>query len=187
MDRNELTSKAAAALANDISASMGDIAAKIGVSRTTLHRNFSSSAELKGEVARFAVQETRRIFDEAGIDDRPARDALESIGDEVLALATAQHLLWADPPIANVAGLLEQAIAEGERLVRFAARGQQEGVFRVDVPAAVLSFSICSQAFAMLYAVSAGYVGERAVKELFLAICYGGLQGQASNDRVVSV
>jgi TetR/AcrR family transcriptional repressor of mexCD-oprJ operon len=181
MDRAELIRKAAAALANDVSASMADIAARIGVSRTTLHRNFSSSADLKAEVARFAVQEMRRIYDEAGIDDRPAREALESIGDAVLALATAQRLLWVEPPIADVAGLFEQAEADDERLIRFVARGQQEGVFRIDIPAAVLSFSIASQAFAMLYAVSAGYVGERAVKELFLAACYDGLRGQTSN------
>jgi AcrR family transcriptional regulator len=163
------------ALSNDLSASMGDVAARIGISRTTLHRRFSSRAELTAAVVEFALAESRRIYDEAGIDDRPIAEALDALADNVLDLAVAYRLLWAEPPIAEVAGLKEEWEADDARLQRFAQRGQAEGVFRADVPAVLVGYSIGSHAFSLLFAVDQGYIGVRAVKQLFLAALLEGL------------
>lgn len=175
MDQDDLLRKTAVALSNDLSASMGDIAARVGISRTTLHRRFSSRADLTEAAVEFALAESRRIYDAAGIDERPVADALDALADSVLDLAVAYRLLWAEPPIAEIAGLKAEWEADDERLRRFAARGQAEGVFRADVPAMLVAYSIGSHAFSLLFAVDQGYIGVRAVKSLFLAALLDGL------------
>jgi AcrR family transcriptional regulator len=181
VEHADLLRKAAGALTNDLSASMGDIAARIGVGRSTLHRSFSSRDVLMAEVARFAMQEIERIYDLARLDEGPVLDVLKAMGDEVLNLATAYALLWADPPISDYAGMDGEWDAQRERMSAFTARGQADGSFRVDVPAIWVGFSIASHAWALGIAVRAGYLGERAVGDLFITTVLDGLGGRRAD------
>ncbi|MFI6390185.1 TetR/AcrR family transcriptional regulator [Nonomuraea sp. NPDC050547] len=175
MERDLLLRKVATALANDLSVPLGDLAARAGVGRTTLHRAFPTREILQRDVARFAVAEVARIYDRIGLDDDPVEAVLEKMGDEVLDLAVAFTLLWAEPPITALADLHAEAETQDERFARFAARGQAEGSFRKDVPDGWIGYSIGAQALALFYAVRSGFVGGRAVKRLFVTTVMGGV------------
>ncbi len=166
---------AAAVLANDLSVSLSDLAARIGVGRTTLHRSFPTREVLLHEVARFAVAEVSRIYDRIGLDEDPIEDVLKKMGDHVLDLAVAYALLWAEPPITELTDLRAEAEAQDERFLRFAARGQSQGQFRSDVPDGWIGYSLGAQALALFYAVRSGFVGERMVQRLFVTTALDGL------------
>lgn len=145
---------------------MQEIAAAAGVSRTTLHRVFGDRDRLVEQVGDHVLDECERILDAAGIDDAPAAEALDGLLGETLPFARACALLLAEPYVYRVPRLVDEITAQDERLARFFARGQADGVFRTDLPARWLAFSITSQFEAVWWAVEEGHVGSRQAARL---------------------
>lgn len=120
-------------------------------------------------------------MDTCGFDDLAAPDVLDRLSREVLPLAVAYALIYAEPPITDLTDLQAEAALQDNRFERFAARGQSEGHFRSDVPSRWIVYSIGSQALAVWFAVRAGFIAPRDVERLFLTTVLGGLS--TSQDR----
>lgn len=165
------------ALADNLGASLQEIADAAGVGRTTLHRHFPTRQALMGAVAEHALTEYARVMDDCEFDEATAPEVLERLSKEVMALAVAYALLYAEPPITdNVAALHGAVTAHDDRFERFVARGQADGYFRTDVPSRWIVYSIGSQALAIWYAVRSGVIATRDTERLFLTSVADGLK-----------
>lgn len=171
----EMLDAVAATLAGNLGASMQEVAAAAGVSRATLHRAFASRENLLDTVAAHAVSEAQRIFDEAGIDDRPAQEAFDRLSTMIVPLAIAFRLLWSEPAISQTVQLHAEADRLDDRFESFFARGQAEGAFRRDLAPRWLAYTVGSQALAAWWSIVDGYVGEREGPRLFRETLLAGI------------
>lgn len=174
-DRNDLIDAAAGAIARDPAMSMQEIAAAIGVSRTTLHRAFSTREALGEAVTEWALEECARHFDAAGIDDAPVLEAFERIAAAVAPVAMAHTFLFSEHQVYRVPRLAKAIEAQDERFERYFARGQAEGVFRAELPPRWLVFSVGAQFVAIWWAIQDGFVASREAPRLLRATVLGGL------------
>jgi TetR/AcrR family transcriptional regulator, mexCD-oprJ operon repressor len=164
-------------LAREPGASMQQIAAASGVSRTTLHRAFGDRDTLVERASAHVLAQIEELFDAAGIDDAPVPDAFDRLLDAALPFGRACALLFSEPVVYRVPLLVERIRAQDERLARFLGRGQTDGVFRPDLPPRWLAFSVTAQLEAAWWAVEEGHVGGRGAPRLLRATILDGLAG----------
>ncbi|WP_210495425.1 TetR family transcriptional regulator [Patulibacter sp. SYSU D01012] len=170
----------AAELSRRPAASMQELAAAAGIGRTTLHRRFATRFDLVRAVAAHALGEADRIFDAVGLDDAPPAAALDRLADEVMGLALAYALLFADATLEADAGLAAEVERQDARLERFVARAQRDGVLRADLPARWIVFSLGAQASALWWAVRDEHLGRRQAPALFRTTVLDGLAARAA-------
>lgn len=169
-----LVDAVALVLARQPGASLNEIAESAGVSRTTLHRAFGNRDALVERVAEHVLADCAQLFDSAGIDDAPVREAFDRLLDQTLPLARAHALLFADE-VYRVPRLVEEIKAQDARFERFVVRGQEKGVLRRELPPRWLVYSIGAQFAAMWWAIEDGFVGSRDAARLIRATVLGGI------------
>lgn len=162
-------------LAREPGASMREIATAAGVSRTTLHRAFGDRETLVERISAHGLAECAELFDAARIDDGPVLEAFDHLLDNALIVAKAYALLFTEPYVYRVPRLVEEIQTQDERLARFFARGQAEGVFRPDLPPRWLVFSFGGQLEAVWWAIDEGHVGVRDASRLLRTTVLGGI------------
>jgi AcrR family transcriptional regulator len=135
-DRPALLEKAAALLALRPDAGMDELAAAAGVSRATFFRRFPSRLALVTELLHTAIDDYIAAVDGAEPERGPAPEALTRVLRAIAATRPSQALLARQPvPEVVEAALFERYAATDERIVALVRRGQDEGAFRVDLPA----------------------------------------------------
>ncbi len=135
-DVDALLTSAARLLALRPAASMEELAAVAGVSRATLFRRFPSRAALVSALSERAVSAYVEAVERARPEQGPAPDALRRVLAELVELAPVYGLLVLQPLDEQLErGLLDQAREGDERLTRLVRRGQEDGDFRLDLPA----------------------------------------------------
>jgi AcrR family transcriptional regulator len=178
-DETNLHDSVAGALAREPGASMQEIAAAAGVSRTTLHRAFGDRATLVERVSEHVLEECSRLFDDAGIDAAPVLEAFDRLIEAPLPLAKAYAMLLAEPGAYRIAKLVDAIKELDDRFERFFARGQADGLFRSDLPPRWLVYSFGSQLIALWWAVDDGFVATRDATRLLRATVLGGIATDA--------
>ncbi|MBM7805899.1 AcrR family transcriptional regulator [Geodermatophilus bullaregiensis] len=126
---------AATLLAARPAASMDDVARAVGVSRVTPFRRFPSRSTLIGTLCRQAVEAFIAATGPAGAEDGddPVL-ALRGLVGRLVPLGARYGRLITQPPEELVEqDLLARAAAGEERVRLLVRRGQEAGVFRVDV------------------------------------------------------
>ena len=115
---------------------MEDIAAAAAVSRATLFRRFPSRNALVAELSRRAVHDYVAATDSGRPEDGPPDEALRRVVGRLADLAPHYGLLVLQP-LGEVVErqLLDDARVADDRLYHLVLRGQEEGVFRVDLSA----------------------------------------------------
>ncbi len=174
-DRTDLLEAAATVLGKDSGASMQQIAAAAGIGRTTLHRAFATREELVEAVSERALEQCRRHFDRARIDDAPVLEAFDDLLGDVVALARGYNLLLSEPHVYRVERLVDEIERLDARFERFFARGQATGVFRSDLSARWLVYSVGSQFVAVWWAIQDGYVGTKDAPRILRATVLEGM------------
>jgi AcrR family transcriptional regulator len=133
-----IVAAARACLGRDPDATTDDIAKAAGVGRMTLYGHFPNRAEL----IEAALADAMRAGDEtlSAVDLRgDARDALTRLLESSWALvAESAALLEAADGVLPAARLRELHAVPAERVERLIRRGQEDGTFRTDLPAAWL-------------------------------------------------
>src|SRR5690606_12846544 len=128
----------AEALVRQPGASMEQLAHAIGVSRATLHRMVSSRDELIRKLSEHALETCAAVFAELEHDEGPADKALERMiaalnPNANLFLFLHRHGLAHARAVGE-----EEWLAQRSRLVAFFQKGQEQGLFRIDVSASWL-------------------------------------------------
>ncbi|HEY0637544.1 MAG TPA: TetR/AcrR family transcriptional regulator [Pseudonocardiaceae bacterium] len=115
-------------------ASMQELAEAAGISRATLFRRFPSRAALVAELCEAAAQAFVRAVDEAALDEGTPPEALARVVEALGRLASVVGLLGLQPLSEHVeASLLARTAQADDKLRRLVRRGQESGLFRVEV------------------------------------------------------
>lgn len=166
-DRAAVLRTLAEALVRDPGASMEQLAQTLRVSRATLHRLVSSRDELIREIGQTALSTCRGAFSAVRLDDGPADEALARL---VAALTpNASFYLFLLRLGEDVVCQAEDSWQrDRERLLRFFQRGQEDGVFRIDVSA---NWLVDALAALLQAAGAAAQEGRLAPAEMNHAVC----------------
>lgn len=125
---------AAEVLATAPAASMDDIAAAAGVSRATLFRRYPNRQVLVAAVARAAAEAFVTATDAARLEEDPPDVAMRRLIGELAPLGVRFGLLTSQPLDELVERELLALVHDSEEQLRaLVRRGQEEGVFRVDL------------------------------------------------------
>lgn len=174
-EREKLFHDVAGALTADHSASTADIAQAAGVSRATLHRVFGSRESLVEAIYEWLLHRCDRTFDAAGVDPAgdhedsgldPVLDVFNRLIEDSYPLAQSLWLLIATPALEENPELLARLETQDLRLEKLFLRGQEEGVFRTDLPSRWLGYSLGAQVMSAWYLVDDGYAGAKDVPRL---------------------
>lgn len=139
MNREHLLRAAADFVSRRPAATQDEIAAAVGVSRATLHRQFSGREALLEALDRLAISELRAALETSGWHEGSPVDGLRRLVGACEPVAGYVALLHARNEAAESRqsrGGWEEITAEIEE---FFLRGQREGVFRPDVTATWLT------------------------------------------------
>lgn len=132
-NRRAIADAAMVVLAEQPSASMGEIARACGLSRATLYRHFTSRQELVEEIQGQALEAGAEALEAAALDQG---DPLEALRRAIAALVGVgdRYRLLAQQPSVDPRVLQRQAAVAG-RLLALVQRGQRQGAIRDDVDA----------------------------------------------------
>ncbi|MFB6889087.1 TetR/AcrR family transcriptional regulator [Kitasatospora sp. NPDC056327] len=171
-DRDSVLEAAVGVLSRRPTAHLDEIARAAGISRATLHRLFPGRDALISEVGMLGLQRLAAALDTAAVEEGDAHAALRRLVDAIVpdamlcAYLTGESQLYDDEA---VNALWEAQIA---RLHALFLRGQQQGVFRIELSAAWLSEAFFDLVAGIGWAVQDGRLAPRdavfSLAELFL-------------------
>jgi AcrR family transcriptional regulator len=150
--------------------SMSEVAASAGVGRVTLYAHFASRELLLDAVVRQAIIDTDQALTALGLDDDPVEIALARL------VRTSWPILdrYRTVRIAAVTELGPEALRDRHDQVvhhveRLITRGQDDGVFRTDLPRPWLVAAFYATLHAAADEVSAGRLDARSAPDVLVA------------------
>ncbi|KQV14581.1 MULTISPECIES: TetR/AcrR family transcriptional regulator [unclassified Kitasatospora] len=171
-DRDSVLEAAVGVLSRRPTAHLDEIARAAGISRATLHRIFPGREALIREVGALSLRKFATALDTAAIDTGDPQAALRRLVDAVVpdaalcAFLAGENQLFDDPEINELWEI------QDERVRSLFLRGQQEGVFRIELSAGWLSEAFFDLVAGVGWAVQDGRLAPRdsaySLAELFL-------------------
>ena len=157
---------------------MGEIAAAAGVGRVTLYAHFASREALLEAVVSRAITETDQALAGLALHDGPAEIALTRLVETSWPILDSHRTIRS----AAVAELGPEALrGQHDRVAhhidRLIARGQDEGVFRTDLPRPWLVTIFFTVPHAAADEVSADRLDARAAPDMLVATLLSTLRG----------
>ncbi|MFD5328999.1 TetR/AcrR family transcriptional regulator [Streptomyces sp. NPDC127092] len=174
VNRTQVLHAAAALLSRKATATMDEVARAAGIGRATLHRHFAGRDALVRALEQMCIEETEAALDAARIDEGPADEAV-------------RRLIGASEPVAPLLAFLvtENQLFEGDqqnagwarldaRIAGLFRRGQEEGVFRIDLTPAWLSEAFYGLVGSCAWAVADGRVAAKDYQYMIAELLLGG-------------
>jgi len=179
--RAAILESAIAALAEDAAASLGDIAQRAAVGRSTLHRYFPERADLVRAVAREAMQRVDQSIERAEPESGPFLAAVRRTVDALLEYGPIVMFLYSDPLVVGDQEFWGEGSAQEDSVLdRLFAR--EEARFR---PGLTPEWA-ASVFWAILYsgweAIKAGTMGRREVVDAVITTFAGGVLQDGLGD-----
>ncbi|MEW1718867.1 TetR/AcrR family transcriptional regulator [Streptomyces sp. NPDC093109] len=174
VDREQMLRTAAALLTRRPTATMDEVARAAGMGRATLHRHFAGRDALIRALERLGIQEMETALDAARLDEGTADEAL-------------RRLVACVEPAAGLLSFLltENQLFEGEvydgwaRIdARFSAlfqRGQEEGVFRIDLSHVWLTDALYGLISSASWSIQDGRVARKDFQHMIVELLLGGV------------
>lgn len=156
----------AEALLRNPRASMEDLAAALHVSRATLHRLVSSRDELVRELSAHAVESCTKTFSELDLETGPADEVITRLV-QALTPNTSFYLYLREASDLNHALECEWE-RDRSKLTAVFQRGQEDGLFRVDISAPWMVDALGGLLHA---AAEAAHEGRLAPADMNDAVC----------------
>jgi len=174
-DTDDTLAVAARALNAAPRASMSEIAAAIGIGRTTLHRRFESREALLRALAEWGLDTWQASLEAVDVnsvvasnDPKRARQAITDLLRGYAAHADVYGPLLTAYEPSDAPEMAARARKIGELETRLISHAQKLGVLRADVPASWIGWTIFGLLVACRDSVRNGDIGHRAVADLFI-------------------
>ncbi|MFM9367749.1 TetR/AcrR family transcriptional regulator [Streptomyces sp. Da 82-17] len=174
VDREQVLRAAASLLTRKSTATMDEVARAAGIGRATLHRHFAGREALVRALEQMCLQELEAALDQASLDDGPADEAV-------------RRLIGGVEPVAPLLAFLvsENQLFEGDqqnegwarldaRVSALFRRGQEQGVFRIDLTPAWLTEAFYGLVGAGAWAVQDGRVAAKEFQYMIVELLLGG-------------
>ena len=158
-------------------ASLGEVAAKAGVSRTTLHSRFATRQDLLVALAHDAMDLVERAYAAARLDEGPVREALGRVVQGTVPLGPRIAFLLRERSLDDDAELNARYAVLDQPLTDLVERGRANGELRADLPAWWLVASILGTVYTAWEAIADGRLAPRDAPDLVLTSM---LQGVAA-------
>lgn len=174
VDRTQVLRAAAALLTRKATATMDEVARAAGIGRATLHRHFAGRDALVRALEELGLQELEAALDAAGIDEGPEDEAVrrlvaavEPVGPLLSFLVTENQLFEGDQQNEGWARI-------DARVSALFRRGQEHGVFRIDLTPAWLTEAFYGLVGAGAWAVQDGRVAAKDFQYMIVELLLGG-------------
>jgi AcrR family transcriptional regulator len=153
-------------------AHLDEIARAAGISRATLHRIFPGREGLIREIGMLGLRRFAAAVDTARLEDGDAESALRRLVDTLVPDAALCAFLAGENQLYDDPAINELWDREDARVRALFLRGQNEGVFRIELSAAWLSEAFFDLVAGVGWAVQDGRLaprdGAHSLAELFL-------------------
>ncbi|WP_327673952.1 TetR/AcrR family transcriptional regulator [Kitasatospora sp. NBC_00458] len=171
-DRDSVLEAAVGVLSRRPTAHLDEIARGAGISRATLHRLFPGRDALIREVGLLGLRRFGAALDTAAVDEGDAQAALRRLVDAVVPDAALCAFLAGENQLYDDADINDLWDAQIDRMHTLFLRGQQQGVFRIELSAAWLSEAFFDLVAGIGWAIQDGRLAPRdaafSLTELFL-------------------
>ncbi len=169
-------------LNEDPTLSLGDLAARIGIARATLHRHFSTREALLTEIGTASLdswEESQQRSEQAAViasgDPVRLRACIEQHLRDCVADAEEFGFALTDHFLSHSPELVERATGLEKLDVALYAAAQQAGVLRSDLPAAWLSHAVWGLMIGSRNALRAGDVARRPLEDIVISTFLDGV------------
>lgn len=173
-DREHVLAAAARLLTRRPTASMDEIARAAGISRATLHRQFAGRDALVRALEELGIRQLTAVLDAAGIEDRDPEDAVRRIIAEAAPVAGFFAFLITENQLFEPGATSPGWQRLDERIAALFRRGQEQGVFRIDLSAAWLTEALYALITGSGWAVQDGRVAARDSVRMAAELLLGG-------------
>ncbi|WP_285735702.1 TetR/AcrR family transcriptional regulator [Kitasatospora phosalacinea] len=171
-DRDSVLEAAVGILSRRPTAHLDEIARAAGISRATLHRIFPGREALILEVGALGLRRFSAALDTARVEEGNAEAALRRLVDAVVPDAALCAFLAGENQLYDHEEINDLWELQDARVRALFLRGQQEGVFRIELSAAWLSEAFFDLVAGIGCAVQEGRLAPResafSLAELFL-------------------
>ena len=179
---DKLARALALAIAKRPRANLQQIAASAGISRATLFRLSPTRDGLVEMLLARATEHLQRALAEAELDRPPFLDALRRLTENVMT-AREFYLFWSTTQWTTMLDALETTNGAapplfGAALEQFFLKGQQAGVFRIDMPAKWLATSYDYLLYAAVDSAQRGEVATVGLASMVERTLLGGVGSQ---------
>ncbi len=177
--RARILDAAAQVLSADPSAGLDAVAAAAGVGRATLHRHFTSRADLVRETGRTGLQQLSAALADAALDRRGPRDALRVLCEILVPFGDRLHFLLASPEVASDRVFADAERAVDARILPVLERCVATKVLDRRIPQAWLFRAFEALLYAAWTAVATGDLARNEAPSLLLDACLHGFAAPA--------
>ncbi|MFI1886541.1 TetR/AcrR family transcriptional regulator [Streptomyces jumonjinensis] len=174
VDREQMLRSAAALLSRRATATMDEVAKAAGVGRATLHRHFAGRDALVRALEDFGLREFEAAVDAARLEEGPAGGALGRLVGESVPSAPLLAFLITENQLFEGEEVNEGWARIDARISALFQRGQQEGVFRIDLTAAWLTEALYGLLSAGAWSVQTGRVAPKDYQFMITELLLGG-------------
>ncbi|HLU34592.1 MAG TPA: TetR/AcrR family transcriptional regulator [Thermomicrobiales bacterium] len=158
--RNAILEAAISVFVNDRSTSLGKVAERAGVARSTLHRYFPERSDLLNAVREYARDKVERIRDAARIHEGPASEAVVRLAVGYLEVWDA--VMW-DYMEAEAAGENPDE-SEDVAITQLIERGYKDGTIDPAIPNAWIQHTMYAMVYSAWDYIRAGHSRHEAAK-----------------------
>ncbi|MEU8527137.1 MULTISPECIES: TetR/AcrR family transcriptional regulator [Streptomyces] len=174
VDRTQVLRAAAVLLARKATATMDEVARAAGIGRATLHRHFAGRDALIRALEEMGIDELEAAHDSAALDEGPADEAVRRLIAAVEPVAPLLSFLVTENQLFEGEGQNEGWARLDARVAALFRRGQEEGVFRIDLTPAWLTEALYGLIGSGAWAVLDGRVAAKDYQYMIAELLLGG-------------
>ncbi|MFF5976167.1 TetR/AcrR family transcriptional regulator [Streptomyces sp. NPDC012769] len=174
VDRTQVLRSAAALLSRKATATMDEVARAAGIGRATLHRHFAGRDALVRALEQMGLEELESALDAAGLDDGPADEAVRRLIGEVEPVAPLLAFLVTENQLFEGDQQNEGWARLDARVSALFRRGQEQGVFRIDLTPVWLTEALYGLFGAAAWSVQDGRLAAKDFQYMIAELLLGG-------------
>jgi AcrR family transcriptional regulator len=156
-------------------ASLAEVAAATGVSRTTLHSRFPTRQALLVGLAQAAMDLVEKAYADARLDDADVAASLRRVVERLVPLGERVEFLLRERSLDDEPEIVARYAELDGPLVEFVGRAQEAGALRGDLPDWWIVAALNGSVYAAWEAIADGRLAPRDAPSLVLGTVLDGV------------